>query len=229
MTPSPSTTQREAGSLRPARRRLSRRLSASHVVIAIVVILAFVLNLLVLHDRDATSLVAVAAEPIAAGSELDPAALRLVPVDSGFEALPGLVTEADLAHLEGWVTARPIPEGGLIERSAVVESGSASGLRTMSLPVPVEHAAGGSVAPGDRVDVIAVVDGAAQYVAGDLEVVSVAAGSSGAIGSIAAYHVVVSVDADEALALAQAMDSGSIEIVRSTGAEPIEARSGDGS
>jgi Flp pilus assembly protein CpaB len=229
VTPSPSTTQREAGSLRPARRRLSRRLSASHVVIAIVVILAFVLNLLVLHDRDATSLVAVAAEPIAAGSELDPATLRLVPVDSGFEALPGLVTGADLAHLEGWMTARPIPEGGLIERSAMVEPGSASGLRTMSLPVPVEHAAGGSVVPGDRVDVIAVIDGTAQYVAGDLEVVSVAAGSSGGIGSIAAYHVVVSVDAAEALALAQAMDSGSIEIVRSTGAEPIEARSGDGS
>lgn len=199
------------------------------MVIAIVVILAFVLNLLVLHDRDATTLVAMATQPIAAGSELDQAALQLVPVDSGFEALPGLVTEADLAQLEGWVTARPIPEGGLIERSAVVEPGTASGLRTMSLPVPVEHAAGGSLVPGDRVDVIAVVDGTAQYVAGDLEVVSVAAGSSGAIGSIGAYHVVVSVDAGEALALAQAMGSGSIEIVRSTGAEPIAARSGDGS
>lgn len=229
MTSSPSTTQREAGSLQPARRRLSRRLSASHVVIAIVVILAFVLNLLVLHDRDATSLVAIAEQPIPAGSPIEAANIRLVPVDSGFEALPGLVTETDLAQLEGWVTARPIPEGGLIERSAVVEPGSATGLRTMSLPVPVEHAAGGSVVPGDRVDVIAVVDGTAQYVAGGLEVVSVAAGSSGAIGSIAAYHVVVSVDADEALALAQAMDSGSIEIVRSTGAEPFETRSGDGS
>jgi Flp pilus assembly protein CpaB len=229
VTSSPSTTQREAGSLQPARRRLSRRLSASHVVIAIVVILAFVLNLLVLHDRNATSLVAVADHPIPAGSPIDAASLRLVPVDSGFEGLPGLVTETDLAQLEGWVTARPIPEGGLIERSAVVEPGSATGLRTMSLPVPVEHAAGGSVVPGDRVDVIAVIDGTAQYVAGGLEVVSVAAGSSGAIGSIAAYHVVVSVDADEALALAQAMDGGSIEIVRSTGAEPIETRSGDGS
>ncbi len=227
MTSSPSTTQREAGSLEPARRRIVRRLSASHVIIAIVVILAFVLNLLVLHDRDSTTLVAVAAQPIAAGSDVDATSLRLVPVDSGFEALPGLVTEADLARLDGWVTSRAIPEGGLIEKAVVMEPGSSSGMRSMSLPVSIEHAAGGTLVGGDRVDVIAVFDGTARFVASDLEVISVAAGSSG-IGAVSSYHVVVSVGADEALALAQALDAGSVEIVRSTGAEPIVEGSEDG-
>jgi hypothetical protein len=227
VTVSPSTTQREAGSLQLAPRRVFRRLSASHVIIAIVVVLAFVLNLLVLHDRDSTTLVAVATQPIAAGVAVDPASLRLVPVDSGFEALPGLVTETDLIEMDGWVASRSVPEGGLIERAVVMEPGSSSGMRSMSLPVSIEHAAGGALVAGDRVDVIAVFDGTARFVASDLEVTSVAAGSSG-IGAVSSYHVVVSVGAGEALALAQALDAGSVEIVRSTGAEPIGERSEDG-
>ena len=42
----------------------------------------------------------------------------------------------------------------------------------MSIPVPVEHAAGARIVVGDRVDVITVTDGAARYVASDLLVVS---------------------------------------------------------
>ena len=226
MAVSPSTQLREAGSPQPARRRFRRRLSASHVVIAIVVILAFVLNLLVLQDRSSSTLVAVADRTIAAGTTIDPDAIRLVPVDSGFEALPSLMTEDHVRAYEGWVTSRTIPEGALIERSGLLEAGSPSGLRSMSLPVSVEHAAGGGLVAGDRVDVISVVDGIAGFVAVDLEVTSVAPGASGAIGSISAYHVVVAVEADEALALAQALDGGSLEVIRSTGAEQIA--SGDG-
>lgn len=228
MAVTPSTTLREAGSSQTARRRWGRRLSVTHVVIAVVVILAFVLNLLVLQDRDATTLVAVADRPLTAGSALDPSTLRLVPVDSSFEGLPDLVTEEQLGELEGWVLSRSIASGGLIDDSALVAPGSISGLRSMSLPVPIEHAAGGALVNGDRVDVVSVVDGSAVFVAVDLEVVSVAESASGAIGTVAAYHVVVNVDADEALALAEALDGGSVEIVRSTGSESIEEGSEGG-
>jgi hypothetical protein len=98
----------------------------------------------------------------------------------------------------------------------------------MSLPVPVEHAAGGALVEGDRVDVISVIDGNAAFVAADLEVVAVSENPSGAIGSIGEYHVVVSVTADAALDLAAALDAGSVEIVRSTGAETIDPRRDDG-
>jgi Flp pilus assembly protein CpaB len=224
----PTTKVREAGSQQPARRRLGRPLSAAHILIAVVVILAFVLNLLVLQDRSATTLVAVADEPLPAGSTIDVADLRLVPIDAGFEGLSELITEEDLAEFDSWVLARTIPSGGLLDTSALVEPGSNSGLRSMSLPVPVEHAAGGSLVPGDRIDVISVVDGSARYVVIDLEVISVSETSSSAIGSITAYHVVVNVEADEALDLAQALDAGSVEIVRSTGANQIGERAGDG-
>lgn len=228
MTLSPSTKQREAGSLQPARRRLGRRLSATHVLIAVVVILAFVLNLLVLQDRSATTLVAVADERLLAGTPIEASNLRLVPVDSGFEGLSDLITEQQLGDFEGWVLSRSIAEGGLVDRSALVEPGAEPGLRSMSLPVPVEHAAGGALVEGDRVDVISVIEGSASFVAVDLEVVAVSERPSGAIGSIGEYHVVLSVTADDALDLARAMDAGSIEIVRSTGAETIDPGTEDG-
>lgn len=221
MTLSPSRHQREAGSPPTARRRLRRRLSASHVVIAIVVILAFVLNLLVLQDRDSTTLVAIAERPLASGSPVDTSSLRLVPIDSDFEGIDALVTEDEFSGLEGWVLARPIPAGAPIEATALVEPGSRSGLRAMSLPVPIEHAAGGALSAGDRVDVIAVTEGAARFVAVDLEVVSVSETGSGAIGSISSYHLVVNVEPEQALELAEAMAAGPVEILEATGAGRI--------
>ncbi|MFP3882726.1 MAG: hypothetical protein ACLFWH_10460 [Actinomycetota bacterium] len=222
MSVAPSARLREAGSPQAARRRIGRRLSLTHVLIAVVVILAFVLNLLVLQDRSSTTLVAIADQPLATGSPLDISTLRLVPVESTFEGLPSLVTEDELGELAGWVLARPVAAGETVYRSAFVEASSNSGLRSMSLPVPVEHAAGGSLVAGDRVDVISVIDGTARYVASDLEVVSVSEGSSGGIGAVSAHHVVVNVDSDEALHLAEALDDGSVEIVRFTGSEAIQ-------
>ncbi len=229
MAVTPSTRSREAGSPRPTRRRTRRRLSLTHVLIAVVVILAFVLNLLVLQDRSSTTLVAVAERPLTAGSPLDASTLRLVPVDSGFEGLADLVTEEELAAVDGWLLSRSIAEGGLVNEPNIVAPSSESGLRSMSLPVPIEHASGGALVAGDRVDVISVTDDAALYVATDLEVVSVADAQGGAIGTISSYHVVVSVEADEALALAEALDRGSMEIVRSTGSETIDQELADGS
>lgn len=228
MAVTPSTPLREAGSPRAARRRSGWRPSLTHVLIAVVVILAFVLNLLVLQDRSSTTLVAVASQPLTAGSVFDPSTVRLVPVDSGFEGLPDLLTEEEIDSLEGWVLSRSVGEGGVIDDSALVAPGSSSGLRSMSLPVPVEHAAGGALVAGDRVDVISVDDGAAEFVAVDLEVVSVSQGSSGGIGTVSSHHVLVNVEAADALALAAALDRGSVEIVRSTGSEAIgEGSEGD--
>ena len=222
MTLSPSTKQREAGSPKPARRRTGRRLSATHVLIAVVVILAFVLNLIVLQDRDATVLVAVADRPIATGSSLEPDSFRLVPIDANFDGLSGLLTEEEFDEYEGWVVVRPLAAGAVIDQSALGAPASTPGMRSMSLPVPVEHAAGGQMGPGDRVDVIAVEGGVAAYVASDLEVVSVSEDSGGGVGSIGSYHIVVNVTGDQALALAEALESDSIELVRSTGAAELD-------
>jgi Flp pilus assembly protein CpaB len=197
------------------------------VLIAIVVILAFVLNLLVLQDRDGTTLVAVADEALSAGATIEPDVVRLVPIESGFAGLPDLVTESELRSKDGWVLSRSLAAGGLIDETVLVQPGPGSGLRTMSLPVAIEHAAGGNLGPGDRVDVISVVDGVAEYIAIDLEVLAASQIPSGSLGSSSGYHVVVSVTPQDGLELASALDSGSIEVLRSTGASAIEKAGGD--
>ena len=200
-------------------KRTRRRLSSTHVLIALAAILAFVLNLLVLADRDGTVLVTVADRDLVAGSALSPSDLRLVPIRHDFEALDGLVTDEEIEDVTGWVLQRPVAAGALIDKPTLSAPETASGLRTMSVPVAQEHAAGGMLVAGDRVDVVTVDDGGARYVAIDLEVVAVAETATGGLAGSSGYHVVVAVSAREALELAEALDSGSIEILRATGSE----------
>lgn len=216
----PSTDLREAGSPKPARRR-SRRPSATHVLIAVFVILAFVLNLLVLQDRSATTMVAIAERPLAVGAILQSDDVRLAPVDASFEGIASLVTEDQVSDYDGWVVARSVATDAALGIGDLAAPGADSGLRSMSLPVPIEHAAGGSLVSGDRVDVVSVVDGAARFIATGLEVISVSDAGAGAIGSGSAHHVVVAVEAEDALRLAEALEAGSMELLRSTGATEL--------
>ncbi|HEX6947512.1 MAG TPA: hypothetical protein VF246_09200 [Acidimicrobiia bacterium] len=208
---------REAGTSQPTLRRRRRRISASHVLIALAVVLAFVLNILALRDRDARVLVAVTDRPIAAGSVLVSDMVRLAPVDSSFPGLQGLVTQEELEADLGSVVTRSLPEGSPVDRASLTAPDSGAGKRVMSLEVDESRAAGGTLAAGDLVDVIAVVDGSAVFVVSGAEVVSVPERGSGALTG-AGYYVVVAVDSDEALALAEAMAAGRIDVVRSTGA-----------
>ena len=222
MSHKPSVISREAGTSQPARRPARRRLTVSHYLIAAVVVLAFVLNLVALQDRSATTLVAVADGPISAGSTFTADLVRLVPVASDFEGLPSMISDTRLAAVGGWVVQRSIPDGGLLDNSMLVAPGAPSGLRVMSVPVALNHAAGGTLGPGDRVDVISVTDRVAGFVAVDVEVVGVSDVSGGSFGSIGSYYIVLAVDAGQALRLAEAIDAGSVEVVRSTGAARIE-------
>ena len=93
----------------------------------------------------------------------------------------------------------------------------------MSIPVERVHAAGGMISDADVVDVIVVTDGVAEYVVVAAPVLDVASPSSSGIGSSGQYYVTVAVDSLTALRIAGAIDGGSIEIIRSTGAnEPTQ-------
>lgn len=227
MTLKPSIVTREAGTSQPATRRSRRRVSASHVLIALAVVLAFVLNILALQDRGASVLVAVADRPIPSGAVLGADMVRLVPMNADFAGVDSLVTESGLSDLLGSVISRAMEEGAVLDLASIAPAGSASGLRAMSLPVERARAAGGSLGSGDQVDVIAVYDGSPQYVVTGAEVIAVPDPGSGSFGGTD-YYVVVGVDATEALALARAMAAGRIDVVRSTGAPAVGAVS-DGS
>jgi Flp pilus assembly protein CpaB len=219
---SPSALTREAGTSAPTIRSARYRPSLSHLAIAVAVVLAFVLNYLALQSREATSLVAIADSSIAAGSPLTPDLVRFAPLPADFEGLDHLLGEADLADLDGWIIGRSVREGELIDRSLVVRPGTGDGLRTMSIPVPIEHAAGATLVVGDRVDVISIVGEEPVFVATDLEVVSIADTMQTGLSATGPYHVVVGVSPQQALALARAIADGSLEIVRSTGADVLE-------
>jgi len=221
----PSVISREAGTSSPPAKPVRRRPSLSHILISVTVILAFGLNYLALQNREAVILVAIADQPISEGSVLTADALRLVPLAADFDAVETLLVEDDLTAMEGRIFARSIPAGGLIEVAALVDAGVEDGHRAMSIPIAVEHAAGAVMVVGDRVDVITVVDGVARFVATDLAVIAHAEAEGGGL-SAAAYHVTVAVDEEEALALAEAIDAGSLELVRSTGAAPISGFEG---
>jgi Flp pilus assembly protein CpaB len=219
---SPSVITREAGTSSPTVRSARYRPSLSHVAIALAVVLAFVLNYLALQSREATTLVAIADSPIAAGSPLTPDIVRLVPLPADFQGLDYLVGESDLERLDGWIVGQSVREGELIDRSLVVRPGAGDGRRTMSIPVAAEHAAGATLVIGDRVDVISMVGEEPVFVASDLEVVSIAETTQSGLSAAGPYHVVVGVSPAQALALARAIADGSLEILRSTGADALE-------
>jgi len=221
----PSVISREAGTSTPPAKPARRRPSLSHILIAVTVILAFGLNYLALESRDAQVLVGVAAVPISEGSPLTPDVVRFVSLAADFGAVGTLLLEDELDDAEGRIFARSMPMGGLIDDSALVEPGSEDGHRAMSIPVAIEHAAGARIVVGDRVDVITVVDGVARFVASDLAVIAHADTETGGL-TTGAYHLTVAVDDDQALALAEAIASGSVEIVRSTGAAPMSGSEG---
>jgi Flp pilus assembly protein CpaB len=221
----------------PPRRRqsLSERVTVGHVAPVVLAVFAGVFVLGALRDRSATALVAVANGPISAGAAVDGSDTRLVRVhahDSGLRA--GLLPAADLGR--GWVAAVRIGAGDAITRSEVVHAGpGGGGLGSMSIPVAVSHAAGGSIVAGDRVDVIAE-NGAgsqgsagAQYVGQGLQVLAVSSSKTPRLLATTNgdYYVVVAVDRATALRLTAALASssgvgggGNIEVVRTTGEPP---------
>lgn len=205
------------------RRPLTSRLSLGHLVMIVAGLAAFLLVLTVLRDRGETVLVAVAGQPIQAGT---------VASDDMFEftevAADGRLTErlmapevATRAVSGDWIAVRSIAAGEPITLSDFRAGTVDAELRAMSIPIAAGNAVDGAIRQGDRVDVIVVRSGVASYVTVDTEVISVSAGASG-LGGTGALTITVAVDADTSLRLASALNDGSIEIVRSNGASAAD-------
>ncbi len=183
--------------------------------------LAAVLNYGLLRGADATRQVAVAAVDLHPGDRLSADAVRLVEVPAD-TSLPGLLTPGDVAALEGGVLSTRVVAGEPVRAGDLREEAATDGLRAMSIPIESGHAVDGALRAGDRVDVIEVGEGGARYLATDLEVLGVTDAEGGALGGIGGFAVTVAVDAPTALDLAAALRNEALEIVRSTGAAPVD-------
>lgn len=199
---------------------LRGRFSLAHMLILLAGLLAVLLNFAVLRSRDASVEVLVAARDLAPGEAVEVDDVRLVSIGAGDDLLASLFV-ASSEEVFGRVLVSTLKEGDAIRRSDVRPAGTSSDMRAMSIPIERTHASGGSISVGDAVDVIAVSEGVAEYIAVGLDVIDVAAAGQGGLAG-GQFYVTVAVDATTALRLASAMDSGSLEILRSTGAAAPE-------
>lgn len=208
----------------PRKRSRFARVSRAALITWLAGTLAFLLSASILRDRTERIDVLTAAEDIPAGTELTSDLLESasIPADSPFA--DGALQAGSLE--EGMVIRDVVIAGAPILVSDLAGATSADQLRAMSIEVPREQAVGGDLGVGDRIDVIDVAKGESRYVVTDVQVIDVPSSSSSrgiTGGGTRTFYVVVRVDADQALALAAAMADGDIQLVRSTGAEPVEA------
>lgn len=205
---------------RMAPRRLGR-LSTGHVLMLLAGTVAVLANYTVLRGVDETVAVLVADAPIAAGVPLEPGMLAVAEVAAG-GALPDRLVAADRREtIRGMVSAAPVTPGDPLRDADLREAAAPDGRRAMSVPVEAGHAAGGALAPGDRVDVIETVDGTAAYLVTGAEVLAVADG--GALDGLRGFNLTIAVGAGDALRLAEAIHARDLDVVRATGARPPAA------
>lgn len=218
VTPAPTLAAAPGGR---RRRPLRTRLASGHLLMILAGVLTFVLVANALRSRDATVAVVVATSDVASGAVVDPAATRTVALPAASPLRDSLVGP-ELLGAERWVAARRIVAGEPLARAALTRAAAPGGLRAMSVPIAPDHAAGGELDVGDRVDIISAEGPQPAYVVRNAEVLGVAPrrGSGGLSSSSSGqFYVTIAVEADVALRLAAAIRAGKLEILRATGAE----------
>ena len=107
----------------------------------------------------------------------------------------------------------------------LIRPGASDGLRTMSIPVPAEHAAGATLVVG-TVDVISMVGDEPVFVATTSKWSASPTPPRPGCRALAQRRRCGRVSQEQALALARAIADGSLEVLRSTGADVLERGEG---
>jgi Flp pilus assembly protein CpaB len=124
--------------------------------------------------------------------------------------------------LTGVSLTRPVAEGEMIALSWVSSSRDVGGGRAMTIPITAEHAVGGELRPGDRVDIFATFDsGDARartvLVAEAAEIVRPVEAGGLVTGEASVIGVTVAVSPEQAAELAFAIRGADIDVVRVEG------------
>ncbi len=211
----------EGGRL-PKRSPLSR-LSFGHLVMISAGLLAFLLNVLIIRDRGETVEMPVAAQAVRSGSRLETGDIAYESVDAEGPWADRALSRQELSVMIGNVAVRDIAAGAPLLADDLRPAAAPGGARAMSIPA-ADQAAGPAFYPGDRIDVITVSEGRSRFIASGVEVLAVSASGSGI--SSGGYGVTAAVSRAQALAIAEALDRGSIHLLRSTGARIPAAEAG---
>ena len=134
--------------------------------------------------------------------------------------------------LEGRVVTRPIAEGELVAARWVSEVNTGGASRAITIPVAPEHALGGDLKPGDRVDVYATFNpgdarASTSALARAVEVIDVVTSGGFAVEDDLVVGVTVAIDPEDAARLAFAIRTGEIDLVKVIGEVGVDGTQAD--
>lgn len=211
-------------------RRLSRRMprvDARLVVGVLLVALSIIGGLRFAAAADSTVGVVAVARDLPANHVLTDEDLVVTRIHASDSVLDGLVRSDRITELQGRVLLFPLTGDGLLPRDAVAVQPRQG--REITVPVTPEHALGGRVRLGDRVDVLgsftkSTANARTLTVVQDAEVVEMVR-SEGLFGAREGEltALTLSVTPDDAVFLAFAIRNAELDIVRTTGS-PGEGR-----
>jgi Flp pilus assembly protein CpaB len=190
-------------------------------------VLLFVVSFLagqrVLADARSTTGAWVATADLPSGAVIGPGDAELRQVRLGGDLAAAYLGSG--ADPVGMVVTRPVRAGELLATAWTLPS--AAGVdagRAITVPVEPQHAVGGELRPGDRVDVIATFDAGtlearSAVLARSVEVLGLVSAEGLGFGDDSVIGVTLSVSPDEAARLAFALRSGDIDIAKVLGAD----------
>jgi Flp pilus assembly protein CpaB len=211
------TTARALAARRPALRlpKVDTRL----VVGLLLVALSVLGGLRLASTADDTVAVYAATRDLPADHVLTRDDVRVTRIGASDSVLDGLLP-ARLAPPVGRTLRFPIAEGGLLADAAVAGKGATANGREITVPIGADHALGGALAPGDRVDVLGSFDKGTELaktltVAKGAQVVDVVS-SDGLFGQREGElsALTLSVKPDDVVLVAFAVRNGEVDVVR---------------
>jgi Flp pilus assembly protein CpaB len=166
-------------------------------------------------DRPPSTGYAVAGHALAPGSVLDPSTVELVPADLPHALAERAFTSTEV--LDGAVTLAPLAAGELIQLSQVLPPDEAplAGVE-LSFSVAAERALGGSIRPGEEVDLVASFPaGPTRVVARDALVTRATTGGDALLDDGGQLVLTVRLLEDgELLDVVEAVDDGQLTVTR---------------
>lgn len=197
--------------------RRRRRPKGGLVLAAVFGLLAVLANLVLIGGAKGQP-VLTARHTIVAGTEVGPDDFAVVDLDAPAATLAQLVAGSQVAAVKGQIATHNLVAGDLVARSSLAAAAAAGAQRAMSIPVDQGRAVGGTLRVGDMVDVVDSSTGVPTYVATGSQVLAAGGAKTSALGAASHYTVTIAVDERQALAVAQAITAGKLDIIRSTGA-----------
>lgn len=174
----------------------------------------------ILTSAEPVQLVWAAARDLPQDSVLSSADIRLERVTLPVELFARYVSN-DIP-LEGQVVTRPIAEGELVAADWIGEASLGGATRAMTIPIAPEHALGGDLKPGDRVDVYATFNpgdarASTSALARAVEVIDVVTSGGFTVQDDLVAGVTVAIEPEDAARLAFAIRTGEIDLVKVIG------------